>query len=91
MDRLFKDVGRSVQIFGLACMVLGLAGVVTGIIMLCVGGDELIAAISLGAGVVLMISSLPIYAFGQITRDVREIKESLSGNVAFSFDDLPEL
>ena len=80
MDRFFKNVGRSVQILAIVYMILGFAGVVTGIIMLCVGGDELIAAIALGAGIVLMISSLPLYAFGQITSDVRAIKENMNGN-----------
>jgi hypothetical protein len=90
MNKLFKNIGRSVQILAIICAVIGLGGIIAGII-LCFTTDELIGAIVIVAGAVLIITSLPIYAFGQITCDVREIKENMLGATAVTFDDLPEL
>ena len=90
MNRFFKDVGKSVQILGIACWIIGLIGTVVGSILIC-DSDDILGIVTLIAGIALMLSALPIYAFGQITRDVREIKEKMNGNLAVTFDDLPEL
>lgn len=90
MNKFFNNVGKSVKILGIICWIIGVIGVIVGVI-LCLYSDELWGIITIIAGASLIISALPIYAFGQITCDVREIKENMSGAMAVSFDDLPEL
>ena len=98
MKKLYSNIGDKVckvavicGRIGIVCAVIGLVAAIIGIS----GGEDgalifgLIAAV---LGVVSVISSWPLYAFGQITNDVHAMRTSAPQKApAAQFSDLPEL
>ena len=89
MRKLYSNVGKKVQTLAKFGGIVGVISVVLGIILLFV---ETVAGVALGVlGLILVLGSLPMYAFGQITEDVHEMKNCVAGTSGKIVNDLPEL
>lgn len=100
---MFDNVGRKIMTLAKVIGILGIVAMCVSAILFLVGlfDDELLlilGAIGVGSGLVLLVSSWPIYAFGQITEDVRdlrqdvyEIKERSDAGETVVSDELPEI
>ena len=95
MKTLYKNIGDKVCKIAKFCGLIGVIGVVVGVILICINlvtWDDFIAGIaSTISGLMLIISSWPLYAFGQITNDIREIKNNTATGNGTVSNDLPEL
>ena len=90
---MYKNIGK--KIMGLA-IVLGWLGFLAGVIVAVTyftnsfSKDDFIGWISLAAGIVFLILSLPAYGFGQLVDDVHTMSNQ-SAVPAVPNDELPEL
>ena len=72
---LYSNVGKKIKMLALITGIIGMLAVIVGLILLlvgCGGEDDLliVGPIVAGSGLVLWVSTWPLYAFGQITEDV---------------------
>ena len=79
---MYSNIGKKVCGIAKFCGVIGMIGIIAGVICFIVGIMEddtlMIAGISvIVSGFACYIGSWPLYAFGQITTDVHEMKEKL--------------
>ena len=89
MRKLYSNVGKKVQALAKFGGIVGIVSIVLGIILLFV---ETVAGVALGVlGLILVLGSLPMYAFGQITEDVHEMRNCANGTTNKIVNDLPEL
>lgn len=87
---IFVNVGKTLCNLALFSVLLGFISIIIGII--CIANyEEFIGGILIGVGVVLLAGSIPMFAFGQITNDVHEIKKNICDKTNLSFNDLPKL
>lgn len=93
---MFNNIGNKVCGVAKFCGFLGLIAMIIGGLMLIFaimdGEDFLLftSPIVMASGLVCIISSWPLYAFGQITNDVREIKNKMN-SAKISANELPNL
>jgi len=77
---VFDNVGRKIMTLAKIIGIIGVIAAVVFAIFLVIGlvssDDEfwIIGLIGMGSGLVLFVSTWPLYAFGQITEDVRAIR-----------------
>ena len=93
MKKLFSNVGRKLQKLAGLCAICGIIALVVGVICMLTGWSDMVALgiALLIIGISSIIGALPLYAFGQITDDVHEIRNSFKANLTSSINDLPEL
>ena len=94
MKKLYSNVGKKIQALAKFGGVIGVVCIIIGIITLFSGSGqpgEMAGIVMIVGGVVLVLSSLPMYAFGQITDDVHEIRNCTNGTANKIVNDLPEL
>lgn len=96
MNKLYKNIGNKVCKVAKLCGLIGVIGIIVGVILILVeiidGGNYALIGTLVGAsGFALIISSWPLYAFGQITNDIREIKNNTAAGNSTVSNDLPEL
>ena len=87
---IFGNVGKTLCNLALFNVLLGFIGAFIGIICV-VNGEEMVGIILLVAGVIVFLSSIPMFAFGQITTDVHEMKKNTCNKTNLAFNDLPKL
>lgn len=98
---MFKDVGETLKVLAKIIAVLGI--IVASIAIVALIGEILylfdidnpiILVIPITIGLSFIFASIPIYAFGQITNDVKDIKNKLiddSQEKNNDYSDLPSL
>ena len=90
MRKFYSNVGNKIKILAQFGAILGIIVVIAGIVVSI--GESPEAGIALAvSGLFLILGSLPMYAFGQITEDVREIRNSTNGSSCKIDNDLPQL
>ena len=72
---LYSNVGKKIKTLALITGIIGILAVVVGLFLLLTGfgGEDdllIVGPIIAGSGLVLWVSTWPLYAFGQITDDV---------------------
>lgn len=92
---MYKNVGKKImvlaQVCGWTCLI---AGVIAWLYFLCndYSRDNYIGWICLAAAVIGLVSSWPLYGFGQIVDDVNAMRKSAEKPAeAASSEELPEL
>ena len=95
MRKLYSNIGNKVCKLAKICGVIGIVCIVIGLILaLYYQSDlELIGGlVIIVLGVISLLGSWPMYAFGQITNDVHAMRTSAPTKVSASqYSDLPEL
>ena len=97
MNNLYKNIGDKVCKWAVFCGWVGVFAVVIGMIcmLLWLDGDDVFMILGIAcmaSGVLSVISSWPLYAFGQITNDIHAMQESGLGMAAAKQEEeLPEL
>ena len=97
MNGLYKNIGDKVCKVAIFCGWLGVISIVIGLIclLLWLDGDDvfmILGGAAICSGVLSIISSWPLYAFGQITNDVHAMRESgVNAGAAKQEDELPDL
>ena len=94
VKRLYSNIGNKVCKVAKVCGAIGIVCAIIGLICLIIGlcvGE--IAAIIAGAsaavlGIMSLISSWPLYAFGQITNDVHAIRSKTVGRQSSMSDEM---
>lgn len=91
MNKLYSNIGTKVCRLAMFCGLLGIVGMIGSIILFAAEGAE-IGIIALLSSVVCILSSWPLFAFGQMTNDVHKMAAGgvKQKNAVFS-DELPEL
>ena len=85
---LYSNVGKKIKTLALITGLIGMLAVVVGLFLLLIGDDLLIVGpIIAGSGLVLWVSTWPLYAFGQITDDIH----NNAGKGSSKPEKLPEL
>lgn len=99
-DNLFSDPGRRIKSYAGWCFVIGAIAFVIGGIVVMVMGSFLIGLLWAGLGtLILYLSSLMIYAFGELVESTKYAKISSEKTPSFApairepaiSDELPEL
>ena len=84
MKAFYKNIGKKLQSLAKFIGGLGLVCVALGIVCMLFGIDDdeflIIGLISAGSGFATLISSWPLYAFGQITDDIAAIRASVTNS-----------
>jgi hypothetical protein len=81
IKKMYSNIGDKLCKIAIGEGIVGLLSIVVGIVLAVAGlidyYDELFIGglIVAGSGIVVIISSWPLYAFGQITNDVHSISE----------------
>lgn len=98
MKKLYSNIGDKVckvakfcGFIGLVCAIIGLCALLFGFMD---SEDELMLFGGIAAffGILSLVSSWPLYAFGQITNDVHAMRTNAPAKAsAKQFSDLPEL
>lgn len=98
MKKLYSNIGDKVCKVAEICGRIGAVCAAIGLVVsvICISGGEyetlIFGVIAAVLGIVSVISSWPLYAFGQITNDVHAMRTSASQKTnATQFSDLPEL
>lgn len=95
---MYHNIGDKVCTLAKFCGLIGIIVAIAGVLCFCVAFETsedvlfIVSPILIAVGIVCVIGSWPLYAFGQITNDVHEMRMNTSVNVsAMQFTDLPEL
>lgn len=98
MKKLYSNIGDKVCKVAVFCGCIGVACVIIGLFCLLIAftaGEDVLLILGPAVavlGVICLISSWPLYAFGQITNDVHAMRNSAPAKAtAVQFSDLPEL
>ena len=95
MKKLYSNIGNKVCAVAKVVGAIGCVALVVGLIVLIFLGSEeeflIFGAISAVSGLVSVITSWPLYAFGQITNDIRAIKTNVSSQTKTDTSELPEI
>ena len=97
LDNLYTNVGDKLCTVAKVCGFIGVVAAAIGLgatfLGIVVDDDLLYTGIpALVSGLLSLISSWPLYAFGQITNDIQEMKKNVSGKpTAKPASTLPEL
>ena len=76
---MYRHSGRTVCVMAIIVGVIGILGIVFGMIIGFYDSDLAFLGIALAfGGIGIVISSFPLYAFGQMAEYIGEIKEILS-------------
>ena len=95
IKKLYSNIGDKVCAVAKVVGGIGCLAFIVGLIMLILSVAEeyilIFALIVLVAGLIFVIASWPLFAFGQITNDVRAIKTNLSSQTKTDTSELPEI
>ena len=93
MKKLYSNIGDKVCKVAMVCGCIGIVCAIIGFFIWAGNSFDEIAGLILAAiGVFCLLSSWPLYAFGQITNDVHAMRTSAPAKVsAPQYSDLPEL
>lgn len=98
MKKLYSNIGDKVCKVAIICGGIGIActciGILTTLIAFANGESDMLIVGPVAAvlGVICLISSWPLYAFGQVTNDVHAIRTSTTEQpLTAKFSDLPDL
>ena len=99
MYNFYSNVGKQVCTIAEVCGLLGVACVIIGVLMLGSSTTVVAGLIVAVSGILAIVWSFVLYAFGQIAEDIHAMRNSgvqggapaESGSSAPRFTDLPEL
>lgn len=95
MDKLYTDIGDKLKMLAKICGTVGIACGVIGILVMVVTGfdDEsvILGLVSIVSGIITLVSSWPLYAFGQLVNDVSIIKNKAPKEETVEAFELPEI
>ena len=92
MEKMYSNIGKKLQMIAKICGVFGIICAVVGVAVACMDYDYLVIGISLiASGIASIAGSWPLYAFGQLTNDVHEIRNDIRNKETISYKDLPNL
>ena len=80
VDGLYSNVGDKLCAIAKICGVIGVIAFIVGVVFVpltIITGDDafiILAAAFAGSGIGVLVSSWPLYAFGQVVRDVHAIR-----------------
>ena len=79
---MFRNVGRVIRTLAVVNMAFGFAVMIWGLfgLLAAMGGEELLLLESVWlflAGIAIVVSAFPLYGFGQLVEDVRQIRQTL--------------
>ena len=82
MKTFYQNIGKKLQSLAKFIGGLGLVCIALGIVCMLFGIDDdeflILGLIAAGSGITTLISSWPLYAFGQITDDIAAIRASVT-------------
>lgn len=93
---MYDNIGSKLRTVAMVCGIIGVIGAGIGFLALIAGGGA-VGFAAIVSGLLALISSWPLYAFGQITDDIHAMRENAaapSSPAAATFvavDELPEL
>lgn len=91
---MYDNIGSKLRTVAMVCGIIGVIGAGIGLLALLTGGGA-IGLAAIVSGLLALISSWPLYAFGQITDDIHAMRNGTAaptGQTAAAVDDdLPEL
>lgn len=95
LNKLYSNVGGKLQLIAKICGVVGLVCAAIGILVMLLTGfdDEALLAgiICVVAGISCIVSSWPLYAFGQLVNDVHDMRSNTKNEPDFEPVELPEI
>ena len=95
LNKLYSNVGGKLQVIAKICGIVGLVCAAIGLLLMLYSGfdDEMILA-GVGCmvtGISCIVSSWPLYAFGQLVNDVHSMKLGANKETEFESFELPEI
>lgn len=91
---MYDNIGSKLRTVAMVCGIIGVIGAGIGLLALLSGGGA-IGLAAIVSGLLALISSWPLYAFGQITDDIHAMRNGTAApsgqTAAVVDDDLPEL
>ena len=87
---MYSNIGKKLQAIAKICGVIGIICAILGVLVFWFDSEST-GIIVIVSGIMSLIGSLPLYAFGQMTDDVHEIRNNISNKPQVSYNDLPEL
>ncbi len=93
-DKMYSNVGRKLRTLAKVCGVIGIVCaaicVLAEVVTMFDTFNGIMAVSGLMLGLLCVVSSWPLYAFGQLVDDVHAIRDGGAGKAPVS-DDLPDL
>ena len=95
MNKLYSNIGKKLRVLAMVCGGIGIFCIAVGVIVELLTFFDSFNGVLLascgGGGLVVLLSSWPLYAFGQLVDDVRQIAENGGVQKAAAAEQLPEL
>lgn len=95
MNKLYSNIGKKLRTLAMVCGGIGLFCIAVGVVVELLTFFDTFNGVLLvscgGGGLVILLSSWPLYAFGQLVDDVHQMAGSGSVQKAAEADQLPEL
>ena len=95
MKEFYTNIGDKLQMLAKVCGVIGLVGAAIGVLLMLLSGfdDEAIAAglVCIVSGIASLVSSWPLYAFGQLVNDVHSMRAGANAENRYDDYELPEI